>query len=334
MKKKTFNTAFDSLFEKARVRTKEEEKNEAKADERSVGQMLYDDMLNYFKSLIEHRSVGKKMIFHMGFIIWIKPSAYKSIKEELVLIVPEIIDSFYEIIQEKLDRYPKCVNPSDDWFFQFTPTNIIPSNETNDVLKKIVQMNKYYEICSTFHSPNHIGSNVQLLPDTVLSFCPVNSNTFKDVDINKDLLLGIESIQGAIWKKFDPDKCGISLDRSAVYSLKGYATLKYQIGSVGASSKVTDKSFFVSGPADGRKQSNVLVLPDESIIVGHLAFRYNEKEDYFEVAAYGYSVLNDRVLKISTRDEPVWYRVAAKSSFLLGDGIGIEYVQNKITGVK
>ncbi len=334
MNKNILYTAFESLFEKARVRTKIEDKKEIKIDERSIGQQLYNDMLDYFNELIVHRSVGKRMVFHMGFIIWIKPSAYKSIKEELILIVPEIIDGFYDIIQEKLKFYPKCLPPSTDWFFQFTPTDIIPTNEANGNLNEIVNMDKDYSISSTFHSPNHIGSNVKLLPNTVLSFRPVNSNTFKDVDINKDLLLGIESIQGAIWKHFEESKCGLTINRDDIYSINGYATLKYNIGGIDAFSIVTDKHFFVSGPADGRKQSNVLILQDESVIVGHLAFRYSEKEDCFEVAAYGHTVLNDRVLKISTRDEPVWYRVAAKSSFLLGDGVGIEYVQNKIKDVK
>lgn len=330
MKIKSF---FEKLLNHAKVDdgSKETKVKNKQVDKRSIEKKFYESMISYFKDIIVERSVGKRMVFHMGYIVWLEPSDYAALRDELIVIVPEVVDGFYDIIKEQSRYYPKCVPASTDWFFQITPTDIVTKDNTGDGIDEIVNLKKgEFIISSTFHSMNRAWSNVQQQANVTLSFRPQNSNVTKDMNVNKDLILGIESLGGAFSQPFDYTKIGQSVSRTEVYGAHGFAKLEFKAEGGNATYTVKDRTFFVSGAADQRKQYNVLVLPDASVAVGHLAFRYKEDDDCFEVAAYGYTVLNERRLKLSTTDEPVWYRVSAKASFLLGDGVGLTYTQNKI----
>ena len=334
-KVKKIQTLFEKLVKSGRVdknNPSNDSNGESGKENLSIGQKLYYEMQSYFSDLIDRRSTPKSIVFHMGYIVWIEPSDYLSIRDELVVIVPDIIDGFYDIIRERSNEFVRCIPPSTEWLFQITPSDRAPNASMNggqDDFKEIKKGN--FIISSTFHSISRAWSNVQQQPNVVLSYRPQNSNTIKDLDVNKELLLGIEALQGAIWVKFDYAKAGLSANRDDIYSSQGYAKLKFSTDGKNATYIVKDKSFYVSGSADQRKQYSVLVLPDESVIIGHLSFRYRELDDHFEVAAYGHTVLNDRVLKISTIEEPIWYKVSAEASFLLGDGFGITFTQNKLS---
>lgn len=297
----------------------------------SIEKKFYSQMMDYFSKIVDDRSIGKSMVIHMGYIIWVEPSDYDVIKDELIVIVPEVIDGFYDIIRQKREKYPKCMPGSTEWFFQFTPTSVVPKAGTTGGVEELAKIKKGdFIISSTFHSVGRTWSNVQQSSNVVLSFRPQNSNTMKDLNINRELLLGLEALGGAFSQRFDYAKAGIEVNRDDAYNTHGYGMIKFSSGSGNATYQVKDKTFFVSGTADERKQYNVLVLPDERVIVGHLSFRYREGDDCFEVAAYGQTVMNDRVLKISTIDNPVWYKVSAKASFLLASSIGLTFIQNKV----
>lgn len=298
----------------------------------SIEKKFYSQIMDYFSKIVDERSVGKSMVIHMGYIVWVEPSDYDVIKEELIVIVPEVIDGFYDIIRQKKEQYPKCMPGSTEWFFQITPTSVVPKDGTIKVYKNLTNLKKgEFVISSTFHSVNRVWSNVHQSSNVVLSYRPQNSNTLNDMNVNRDLLLGIEALGGAFSQRFDYAKAGIEVKKNDVYTVLGFGSIKFNSGNGIATYSVKDKSFFVSGSADKREQYNVLVLPDERVLVGHLAFRYKEEEDNFEVAAYGQTVMNDRLLKLSTIDEPIWYKVSAKASFLLASSIGLTFIQNIIT---
>lgn len=294
----------------------------------SIEKRFYEEMLSYFKDVVDSHSTGKRMIFHMGYIVWFEPSDYNTLKDELLAIIPEVIEGFYDIIKERKNVYPNCIPSSLTWSIQATPTNVLTQNNADTgLIKSLVLKKGDFIISSTFHSIGRIASNVHQQANVTLSFRPQNSNTMKDMDVNKDLLLGIETICGVFTRDFDFKKAELNVARSEVCSTQGYATLKYSLNGADATYVIKGKSLFVSGPNDVREQNNVLVLPDENITTGHLFFRYVETEDYFEVAAYGYTVLNERVLKLSEPGEPIWYRVSTKASFLLGSGFGLKFNQ-------
>lgn len=324
-------TVFEQVIGKAKVDEKTDEKMTAGGKGVSIEKKFYEEMVSYFREIVESRSVGKSMIFHMGYLVWLDQKDYDVLRDELIVLIPEVVDAFYDIIKEYIEEYPNSKPPSTEWFFQITPTSVVPKNE--DGMEEFVNLQRgKFIISSTFHSVKR-WSNVQAQDNVVFSFRPQNSNVMKDLNVNRDLLLGIEALSrdgaGIYAPKFDYGKCGLSKKSGMEddYGMREYATLKYSKGSQNVTYIVKNKSFFVSGSSDERKQYNVLVLPDESVEKGHLTFRYREEDNRFEVAAYGYTVLNERQLKLSTQDAIVWYKVSPKASFVLGDGFGLEFNQ-------
>ena len=330
-KKNAIKTVLEQVIRKAKVDENTDGKESRGGKPVSIEKQFYEEMVSYFKEIVESRSVAKRMVFHMGYIVWLEPTDYARLHEELIVLIPEVLDAFYDIIKEQRGEHPICIPPSTEWFFQITPTDVAPPKENE--MKEFVNLKKgNFIISSTFHTVKR-WSNVQTQDNVVLSFRPVNSDVMKDLNVNRDLFLGIETLGGAgtFAKKFDYAKCGLSKNEAKMYEseemygVQEFATLKYSKGSQNVTYIVKNKTFFVSGSSDERKQYNVLVLPDDSVEKGHLTFRYREEDNRFEVAAYGYTVLNERQLKLSSQDAPEWYKVSPKASFVLGDGFGLEF---------
>ena len=320
----------EKLLNKSRVTVDDSTANSRQTRATAIGQKLYDDMLAYFRDVITGHSVGKKMIFHMGYIVWFEQSDYTRLKDELVAIVPEVIDGFYDEIKAMKTKYPKCVPPSLSWSVQATPATFMVDHDTDGNMTELTELKPgEFVISSTFFSNGNLWTNVQQQPNVVLSYRPQNSNTMKEFDVNKNIFLGIDSVGGVISEKFDFTKAGLSEEVRAEVKARnsGYATLKYSTSEGHKICPITDKSFYVSGLDDERNQPNVLKLPDKSIAKGHLIFRYNEADDSFEVAAFGHTVLNERLLEPSTPGNPHWNRVSKKASFIIGDNFGLEFIQ-------
>ena len=299
-----------------------------KDDGRSIEKRFYEEMVAYFRDLVVKRSVGKRMVFHMGYVVWLEPSDYHVLRDELIVIVPEVIEAFYDVLRECQKDYPKCTPGSTEWTIQISPTDIVlPEGGKND-LDEIIKLEKgQFIISSTFHSLKLSQSNVQQQPNVTLSFRPVNSDLTKDLNVNRELLVGLEARADAFIQKFDYVKAGLTANPDQVYSIHGYGTLKYSDKEGDAIYTIRDKEFFVSGPSDERVQSNVLVLPDSGVVKEHLAFRYDDGKDCFYVSAVGETILNERPVMLSRPGELVWHKVSKHASFLLAGGVGLEFDQ-------
>ena len=322
---------FRRLIDRALVDEPDKKNKENNEEAKSLGQKFYEDMGSYFESIIKGHSVGGRMIYHMGYIVWVHPDDHAKLRQELLLILPEVIDSFYDIINKYKERYSKIMPPSTEWFIQVTPSKIVTDFNPNGELNDIVNVKKgEFIISSTPFSPSRMISNVQTESNVVLSFRATNSDVNKDVNINMDIMLGVDNIGGAFTKYFDYGKVGIKPGSQETKSPAGLGVLKFNSGGNTAKYIILDKNFTVSGSADQRKnQRDVLILPDSSVVIGHLVFHYNDEINQFEVAAYAHTMLNETEMKISTvGGEKHWKRVSRKSSFLLGDGFGLTFEQS------
>lgn len=296
---------------------------------RSINQAFFSQIIDYFEQKIESDSVGKRMLFDMGYIIWMHPSDYALIHQQLIAIIPEVVDAFYEIIGKKMNAYPKCIPGSPEWWFQVTPTDVIVNPDDRQQLREVIDIQPgQFVISSTYLSMRSLKSNVSQQANVSLSFCPNNSDTLQNVNINRELLVGIDVSDDVMTLDFNYSKLGINAATEEVQQMHGLGTLTYTTPQGEAVYTIRDHSFVVSGAGDQRRQYNILVLPDDSLITGHLEFRYNQHDDRFEVAAYGPTRLNTRSLHLSSRDDMHWTPVSRNSSFLLGDNFGLKFKQN------
>ena len=288
----------------------------------SINQRFYDDVINHFEGRIESASVGKRMLFDMGYIIWMHPDDYKKIRQQLIAIIPEIIDEFYEIINKRLDRYPKCLPSSKDWFFQVTPTDVIKDGDTGLEELKEVEQGKFI-ISSFYFSMSRLKSNAKQQSDVTLSFCPQNSDTMKDVNINSNLLVGIEVEGDSYSIDFDPKRVKCPIDMTATLIEHGYGELSYSRQGVIHRYTMVSKRVYVSGAEDNRADKIILSVPCAGVKTNHLEFRYDEVKNCFEVAAWGKTRMNEALLELSEQGNPKWYAVPKKSNFILGDGMEV-----------
>ena len=323
---------FKKVVEKGRVEDDDDRRpagqTTAGGKKLSVNQAFYTQITDYFEQKITADSVGQRMLFDMGYIIWMHPWDHEKIRQQLIAIIPEVVDQFYEIIKKHLPQYPKCIPGSSEWWFQVTPTDVILGDDREQLSDVMDVKPVEFIISSTFLSMRSLKSNVSQQANVSLSFCPNNSDTLKNVNINRDLLVGIEVKDDVMTIDFDFNKIGVTPEPETVKQLHGLGTLSYTTPQGEAVYNLRDRSFIVSGAGDKRNQYNILVLPDESLITGHLEFRYNQEKNLFEVAAYGTTRLNERLLAISTRDDMHWIPVARNSKFLLGNNFGLRFKQN------
>ena len=298
----------------------------------SINKAFYAQITDYFEQKIAADSVGQRMLFDMGYIIWMHPSDYAKIRQQLIAIIPAVVDQFYEIIKKNLPQYPNCIPGSPEWWIQVTPTDVIMGDDRQQLSDVVDVKPGEFIISSTYLSMRSLKSNVSQQANVSLSFCPNNSDTMKNVNINRDLLVGIEVSDDVMTIDFDFSKIGINPSSGVGKGPTNpnpfeMGTLSYTTSQGEAVYRIRDHSFIVSGSGDKRNQYNILVLPDDSLITGHLEFRYNQNEGRFEVAAYGTTRLNERLLAISTREDMHWIPVARNSKFLLGNNFGLKFKQ-------
>ena len=98
-------TVLGQVLSKAKVDENADEKRPKGGKTVSIERKFYEEMVSYFRAIVESRSVGKSMIFHMGYLVWLDKDDYAVLRDELIMLVPEVVDAYYDIIKEYRDVY-------------------------------------------------------------------------------------------------------------------------------------------------------------------------------------------------------------------------------------
>lgn len=285
---------------------------------------VYNELSQHFKTKLEELSVGTRMLYPMSFNILMCQDDYESTKESFPFILPEIVSSFYKIIEEKKSTFPNFEPPAKYWFFQFTACRQsqieAPSGEV-----KIIQKGHITTIASLLAFDI---SNKQTETNTRVSIKLQDSNVMNDVNINLNAIRNIDVISEGTFKfKFDKDlkQDSKSIRDSNVGTTDGLAVFTYTENGANVHYTMMDNLINISGSSDSRTGRQILKINSDKIINSHVQVKYIASESKFQIAAYAKTLLNGRTLQLSSGGDVIWYDLANKSKIFINDAISVYF---------
>ena len=289
-------------------------------------QLFLDILVKQFTEDLEDFSVGDRMLYPMSFNILLHKNDYAQLEMSLPFVLPQVVNSFYRVIEKYSDRYPDFTFPATDWFFQITSCEMRPDNIPIEESSPVV-------LASLLTLDLQKASQMDGELNIRSSYRAVNSEVNRKMNINKDAILSMD-IRAAGVVTIPPDyrKINAANKRTDVgrSSIRKYATLTYSTGTVDFHYDMKEKSVFISGNADTRNQNNILKLNSNDVIVNHLQIRFLEEEDKFQMAVFAPTRVNGRELELSGEGVLKWYDLSNHSSILLNDSVCVKFETSQL----
>lgn len=337
MKSKLSNTVM-SIFDKMKF-GKEEKPLSNKA--------LLEQMVAHFTSQLQERSVNKRMLYPMMFYIFVHPEDWEKRKDDLQFIITEIIDEFYNVIDQYRSKHPNYTSPATEWYFQFS--ELTDDNVVTDGGEQIVlhQRGKVY-IMSRLLAPNIYGNSETQEQDVKFSLS-TNKNSKYDttVNINMAAIAKIDKHgDGVITRKFDmslngkvaKDKYPVILPGDSNQQIsptpqpptpgRNYPELSWQIGALITRFTLRSDYVILSNINDPMSGPNVKKIDNPSVENRHLVIKYDSDKKRYLVAAFAPTILNQKSMTVSTESSPTFYPLSNKSRLILNQEFVLNFAFN------
>lgn len=301
------------------------------SNERLTNKVLLSELTQHFKSELEELSVGRRMIYPMSFNILMHPDDYEQRKDSLPFVLPEIVASFYGVIEDKKVEYPIYLPSAKYWFFQFSSCKLSQIEHGNGSVLNI-QKGRMATVASLFTFDIKNASNTTMESNTRLSVKCQNSNVMNNANLNWEAVRNLDILSDGIFT-YDFDD-GLRRDaqnimaNSNLTETKGLATLSCSQGVNNVYYTMKDDLIHISGKADLRTGRSIFKIDCDGIMDSHVQIKYISHEKKFQIAAYGQTRLNGRLLDLSVGGNVVWYDLANKSHILINEEIVVHFEKN------
>ena len=285
---------------------------------------LRKELVEHFEVRLNQESVGKRMLYPMAFNILLHPDDYESRRESLAFVLPEVVSGFYEIIKKHKAEFPNFTPPANYWHFQLSPCR-----------KKEIGLEKgSLMTTASLFALDFSASNIRTESNVRFSIKPQNSDVNSNKNINFDALMGIEQLsEGTFYIRFDNElrnETAVIMPQSEMASVGVLAELSYSHSGGTEHYPIKDNLIHISGNKDTRNARSIFKIKSDKIINSHVQICYFPTEDKFQIAAFGKTRLNSKLLELSEGGSIIWHDLANKSLIFMNDTIQVEFNINKM----
>lgn len=301
-------------------------------------QQLFDDLLLLFDTSLKNESVGQRMLFPMYFDILMHPDDYNQRKDSLAYVLPEVVSSFMNVIDNYRKKFPTVINVSKKWVFQFSPCRVDGELTLSDGSVVNVERGKLIKSAKLFYREDS-GSNVTVANNVKVSVKCDNSDVMNISFLNFEALKSIDIVEDGLYMYNYTDDSPINPkeqidDRykqpnESLPTNATIATLTYTYQGQRIHYSMQDECISISGRKDKRENKRmVFKLENDSLLNDHVQIKYDKNENKFYLCAFGKTILNQRSLILSEGGDIKWYELANNSHILMNDEIQVEFTKN------
>lgn len=293
-------------------------------------QHMLKELMTHFKSMLEYESFGRRMLYPMSFTILMHPDDYQKRLPYLPLVVPEIVASFYSVIESKRRMYPNFEPPANYWYFQFVPCD--NGMQLGMDIPAEVEPGKILTIASLTTPDTGDHGNTTVDTNTRVSVKLENSNVNNDVNLNMNALRNLNVFgEGTFTCDFDmalnQDHERIR-DNSNIAAASGLAELTYSRDGRNYHYVMKDNLIHISGEDELRRGRAFFIIEGEHRIRNsHVQIRYLPGEKKFQIAAFGPARLNSGRMDVSGGGNVIWYDLANNSSIFIDGLVSVRFIK-------
>lgn len=327
MKKRVLSNCINRFLDKFRGDGNPEER--ATSSDQLTNKRLLEELTIHFKTMLETESVGNRMLYPMSFNILMTPDDYKSRKQSLPFVLPEVIASFYGVIESKKSVYPNYTPPAQYWYFQFSACQM-KEVQVGDSAPMLVRPGHLTTVASLLTFDIMGVDNVSVDNNPRVSIKLDNSQVMNDVNVNWNAIKNLDILSEGTFKyPFDmslgQDTTKIADKLNVADGGDGLAELSYSRGGRNYHFTMKDNLIHISGKNEMRKGRAFFCLESTEIKDSHVQIKYLPEEKKFQIAAYGPARLNSRELKESSGGTLYWHDLANNSSIFINDEISVRF---------
>lgn len=296
--------------------------------DRLTNQRLLEELTAHFKAMLLEESVGQRMLYPMSFNILLDPSDYNDRKQSLPFVLPEVVASFYGIIDNMRDKFPNFDPPAKYWYFQFSACQL-NEVQTDSSTPLIVRKGHLTTVATLFTLNIKEVSNVSVEDNLRVSIKLDDSNVMNDVNINWSAIKSLDILsEGTFTYNFDETLSRNTqqiAEKSNVAEVVGLAKLSYSKNGRNIHYEMRDNLIHISGSNDSRNGRSFFKLESDTIVNSHVQIRYIPAEKRFQLAAFGPARLNSHEVAISNGGAIFWHDLADKSRIFINDEIAVSF---------
>lgn len=304
-------------------------------------QQLLDDLKLLFETSLKNESVGRRMLFPMCFDILMHPGDYNDRKDALAYVLPEVVSSFMEVIENYRRKFPNVINVSTKWVFQFSPCRVDGGLTLPDGSVVNVERGKLIKSAKLYHRET-AGSNVAVESNVKVSVKCDNSNVMDISYLNFEALKSVDIVEDGLYMYNYKDGSPLPIDGknpmdegsthgNSTVSLSTnatIATLTYNYQGQRITYSMKDESISISGRKDKRSKRMVFKVENDNLLNDHVQIKYDKAVNEFYLCAFGKTKLNERSLELSEGGDVKWCKLANNSSIFMNDEITVIFKKN------
>lgn len=290
-----------------------------------TNEKILKEMVDCLENSIKKESVGKSLSFNAHYLIILHPDTYHSRQSTFPIVVEEVVEAFYEKIEEFKNKYPKLRPIANNWVFQFAPGIEFNSESIEWYEVKVIG-----SITGLNDSPilQNNSVKVTMKPRKSTNFyekMDVNLSAFSHIDFRNEGKFAIKIRFGS------EEPNGLSNSIMSFDTNKVYAEIKYHISKNDYEGvfQMKEKEIVIARkePENATFKNYFLI---ESVYVSnpHARIRYNEAERVFQLANFSkYDTrLNEKLIPQSEPNSPVWVNLSAlKNQILLNGDVTLQF---------
>ena len=288
-----------------------------------------EQLLEHFKLELEELSFGQRMLYPMSFNILMHPDDLAQVQQSLPFIFPEIVVEFYKVIELRRGEYPKYMSPAKHWSFKVSSSEVdkIPTTNRGELL---IQKGKLTTIASLYtqnlsRGNGMSGGNASVEQNVRVSVRLDNSNVEDYGDINIDnnevFILGRNKFVYPFNINLPDDSDSVQ----SIDSMSEIAILRYSLGTSSYTYLMKDNDIIISGSNDKREDYDVFKINSSTIMNTHAQIRYIPDAKKFQIAVYGKTRLNGRILTETKDGNIIWHDLAHNSTIFINDEITLTF---------
>jgi hypothetical protein len=275
---------------------------------------VYRYILQKFNESISQLSFADRIVFFHEYIICFNAEDYHDFMDNkkgiFGIIVHESVKQFYGALKG-LRASGKNVEPSSSkWVFRFVSH---PDYERGD-----------------------LGFIGKLLPGSMqkeenlrVTYIPRQTGIAQTFDINPDILKGFTFYSEGYYEvpyveKLEHDERKVSTTPQS--GMARFETILPDKAFAGRKLEyfMKDEEIIVSGKEETRTASNIFKVPSEWVNTPHLRIRFNKEDGKFYLSSFGEkTIVNEKEVKRSDIENPVWTELPLNSRIVLNGIVGI-----------
>lgn len=301
----------------------------AKSD-KLTNKVLYEELVQHFVCELDELSVGERMLYPMAFNVLMHPDDYGPREESLPFVLPEVVSRFYKIIESRRAEYANFIPAAKYWFFQFSACEL-KQVEGKHGGERIIEKGRISTVASLMALD--MSANTTMETNTRFSLKPQNSDPSGNNNINMEAIRNLDfKGSSAFTFTFDKELKASSeniIASSNLGNVTGLATLTYSLGANNIHYDMRDNLVHISGSGDTRTARTVFKLQNDQIQDSHVQIRYSPAENKFQIAAFGQTRLNGRLLELSEGGTISWSNLPNDSQIFMNGVIAVNFKINR-----